>query len=217
MDRPQIPKKGSLELDLASRDDIGPAAEIYVRSFPRRVARLFPEVSQAQAFYRDFMELQWLAHRHSWFVARSEGRLAGFLILTAPETSLFRALFREGFAFRAALHALLGRYGYAPLGRIVKLVLAGEQKAPGVPPGCPHVSVVAVREGHTGEGIGSALLDMARASCGTACDRMWLNVESDNSGAIRLYERIGFRVVGSSAAELQMLWEFRAATAGAAK
>jgi mycothiol synthase len=58
-----------------------------------------------------------------------------------------------------------------------------------------HVSVVAVRLGSRGRGIGEALMrrsfwEFARRGL----DRVWLNVDSENeAGAVRLYERVGMR------------------------
>jgi mycothiol synthase len=56
-----------------------------------------------------------------------------------------------------------------------------------------HVSVVAVREGFRGRGIGESLLRRSFAIFARrGLARTWLNVDGDNdAGAVRLYERVG--------------------------
>jgi mycothiol synthase len=58
-----------------------------------------------------------------------------------------------------------------------------------------HVSVVAVRAGSRGRGIGEALLRRSfEAFARRGLGRVWLNVDSENeAGAVRLYERVGMR------------------------
>ena len=55
------------------------------------------------------------------------------------------------------------------------------------------VSNVAVYPGHRGRGIGGILLARAEQEASRAgCYSLVLDVETDNEGAIRLYERLGF-------------------------
>jgi ribosomal protein S18 acetylase RimI-like enzyme len=186
------------------------AARIFVRSFPRRALRLFRVEAPAVAFYRDLFELMRLAHGKTFFAARKGGELVGYLILTVPEMSLLRAAWREGFPLRVAWRALSGRYGYS-----FSLVVAALKAlcGGGSPPGerellrAPHVYVVVVGRQDTGTGIGSALIDQARAACQGRYRRIWLYVEVENAQAVRLYERIGFRIVRSDAAQHAMVWD----------
>ncbi len=68
-------------------------------------------------------------------------------------------------------------------------------------PGTFYVGALAVRVGHRGEGIGSKLLYKSRQgalAAGTA--RITVEVFSDNEGALRLYQRHGFRILNRCAA-----------------
>ena len=40
---------------------------------------------------------------------------------------------------------------------------------------------------------------------------MWLYVETDNVSAIRMYERIGFRILASDVSQHLMVWDFQPA------
>ncbi len=45
------------------------------------------------------------------------------------------------------------------------------------------------------QGVGSALLNAVReASCTAACTRLWLITTNDNLGALRFYQKYGFRL-----------------------
>jgi ribosomal-protein-alanine N-acetyltransferase len=59
-----------------------------------------------------------------------------------------------------------------------------------------HVMNVAVDPDLRGQGIGSALLDRLIADVGDPGARYTLEVRTSNTGAIRLYERFGFRSAG---------------------
>jgi ribosomal protein S18 acetylase RimI-like enzyme len=64
-----------------------------------------------------------------------------------------------------------------------------------------YISNVAVYPAHRGRGIGSLLIERARAEATKAhASRLILDVETDNPDAQRLYERLGFRVVNESPA-----------------
>ncbi len=188
------------------------AARIYVQSFPWRVRRWFGRQGPAIAFYRDLFELMRLAHGKSFLAARKQGELVGFLILTLPDTNLFRAACREGFCLRLAWHAIAGQYGYSfsLLAVALKGLTQGSyQQRPELLRG-PHVYVVVVRQQDTGKGIGSALIEQARTVCHGRYGQIWLYVEGDNAEAIRLYERIGFRIVESDPTQHAMVWNLPA-------
>ena len=59
-----------------------------------------------------------------------------------------------------------------------------------------------------GSGIGSALIERGREACAGEFRRMWLYVDHENTGARRLYARIGFHTVGSADEQDLMVWNF---------
>ncbi|MCW2495938.1 GNAT family N-acetyltransferase [Jatrophihabitans sp.] len=73
-------------------------------------------------------------------------------------------------------------------------------------PDLVHILDIAVLPTAQGRGIGTALLTAVLDEAGTAVQ---LSVAPDNP-ARRLYERLGFVVVGSGNADLLMLWRGRA-------
>ena len=62
-----------------------------------------------------------------------------------------------------------------------------------------YIQMVAVSPDARGRGIGSILLDEAqRRAHETGCVRLALDVDVQNTGAIRLYERLGYAITASS-------------------
>lgn len=60
-----------------------------------------------------------------------------------------------------------------------------------------RLTSVAVARAAARRGVGRALVEAAEAAAGRAgCDRMRLEVRADNVRAARLYEAIGYRVLG---------------------
>lgn len=211
-------EQGRIEYGLIEKDEIDGVAQIYLQTFPHRVRKWFHSADDAQQFYRDLMELMRLAYGRTFFAARHNNRLIGYLILTLPNRSLFLALLREGFILRVAAHALTGCYGFSfyTFGRALKALFAMRNaEMEGEPPESPHVYVIAVEKQFRGRGIGSALLQRARFACRESYNQMWLYVEVDNVSAIRLYERIGFQIVNSDSSQHLMVWDFKTSkTAG---
>ena len=206
------PEQGSIKYGLVEKMDMDAAARIYLKSFPRRVRKWFYKEHDAAHFYADLMELMRLAHGRTFFAARHNGQLIGYLILMLPNRSLFRALLREGFILRVVAHALSGCYGFSlsVLGRALKEFFFIRNARMGAEPSdSPHVYVVVVEKQYTRRGIGFALIEQARLTCRESFSQMWLYVETDNVGTIRLYERIGFRIVKSDPSQHLMAWDFK--------
>jgi ribosomal protein S18 acetylase RimI-like enzyme len=64
-----------------------------------------------------------------------------------------------------------------------------------LPPG-GYVNALAVFPGRQGRGIGKALLYAAEAITAEESPRMYLSVSETNQGAKRLYETVGYRLIG---------------------
>lgn len=131
------------------------------------------------------------SHEHAW-IAESEGRTLGML-LGYPGAVKSAEDPRTGFA----LLRLLGVDLLARLGTLLRTQSAigriGRDEY--------YVSNVAVDEAHRGRGVGTLLIARAAREAREAGARtVVLDVESDNSGARRLYERLGFRPVAETPA-----------------
>jgi ribosomal protein S18 acetylase RimI-like enzyme len=208
---------GGIEYGLVEKKDVDLAARIYRASFPRRVESWFHGNGQGAQFHRDLMDLMRLAYGQTFFVARSNGRLIGYLVLTLPNTRIFSGLFREIFALRACAHALTGRYGFSfsVFGRALGALFAvPTSKLRSQLSDSPHIYVLAVDRGYTGRGVGSALIDQASSACRPQFGRMWLCVDVENHGAIRFYQRFGFRIVETNPSQHVMVRVFDAAMLG---
>jgi ribosomal protein S18 acetylase RimI-like enzyme len=205
-------ESGAIEYRAIEKKELPDAVRIYLESFPARVSHLFRNERHAEQFYIDLMELMRLAHGRTFFAALHQGRLAGYLILTLPGRSLLAALFRERFILRVAARALMGRYGYSlsVFSRVLRgFFQTGNSEAERELSATPHIYVVAVEKRSAGRGIGSALVEQAGAACQGQFHRIWLNVERENTGAIRMYERIGFRILESDPLKNVMVWDFQ--------
>lgn len=80
---------------------------------------------------------------------------------------------------------------------VLRPLVALEHRAPGT----FYINGLAVRDGHRGNGIGSKLLYKSRRralTAGTA--RITVEVFAENAGALRLYQRHGFRILDRGAA-----------------
>jgi len=60
-----------------------------------------------------------------------------------------------------------------------------------------YIQTVCVAESARGQGIGSQLVDYAEARIGQVSPNVFLCVSSFNRGARRLYERMGYQLVGT--------------------
>lgn len=200
----------TVRLGVIEEAEVLEAASIYLHRFPQRVRTWFRRPDQALCFYADLFELMRLTHPGTFFAARLGERLAGYLILTRPEASLLRTVFGQWFLARAIWHAGTGRYGFSP--SLVWKALQSTRHPEAslvsrIADGTPHVYVVAVRPECSGRGIGTALLEQARLACTGRYREISLCVERDNGNAIRLYQRLGFRIAGSDEAEHVMVRE----------
>jgi ribosomal protein S18 acetylase RimI-like enzyme len=187
--------------------EIAPAAGLFVRAFPRIVRRLFADDGAARRFYADLLELMRRRHGETFFAARAEdGTLAGYLTLVPPGET--QAHWRQ--LARMCGRLLTGAYG-APL-RVVRRALSRALTTEPIEMRearrtYPLVYVVALDEAWTGRGVGTLLMDRARQACAGRWNGIWLLVERENDGAIRFYERQGFRRIAEHEGQLAMLWQ----------
>jgi ribosomal protein S18 acetylase RimI-like enzyme len=121
-------------------------------------------------------------------VAEIDGRVVG-LVVTVPGPEWPRRRVLTGVAI------LLGA-GLRRAWRVVRRGPFQELLVPPVPPDALHIVAVCVRPDRRGSGIGSRLLRHAIGEAETGrFGRVTLDVGSENAGAIRLYERLGFAAV----------------------
>jgi|SRR5581483_3457075 len=202
----------TIEYGAAMPGEMHAAARIYVENFPRRVEKWFVNNERATEFYVDLMELMRLAYGPTFFVARSNRQLIGYLVLTLPGAQIFSALFHERFMLRALAHALTGRYAYSPLllRRILSAFLAIPTAKLKNEPFAPQINVLTVSRDYWGRGIASALIEQASRHSSASFRWIWLYVDTDNTRAIQLYKHLGFQIVASNPMQFTMVKDFGA-------
>jgi len=95
-----------------------------------------------------------------------------------------------GYVLPEPTPADIAELGHLP--PVLRPIVALEQRASGT----FYVNALAVREGHRGNGIGSKLLYKCRQKALTArTARITAEVFEENEGALRLYQRHGFRLL----------------------
>lgn len=124
-------------------------------------------------------------------VAVRPARQRDLAAIVEIETAAFpRPWSRDTFAdilHRAGAELLVGVDGDAVVGYAVLVRATGEAE----------LANLAVSPAHRGRGVGEALLQHAtRTLVDHGVRRLYLAVRSSNTGAIRLYERFGFRGIG---------------------
>jgi predicted GNAT family acetyltransferase len=72
----------------------------------------------------------------------------------------------------------------------VLVAMAGERFHP---PGHTEISAVCTDDAHRGQGLGGRLVRAVAAGIRARGERPFLHVAGDNTGALRLYESLGFR------------------------
>ena len=130
-----------------------------------------------------------MSHEHVWF-AESDGVVLG---MVSGYSAAAHRQAKSGFLFRAAgIRAV----------RLVAVWLVARRLfdfMDRVPDGDWYLQAVAVDPAYRNTGIGSLLLDHAeRAAARTQSRRLALDVSVDNDRAIRLYERRGLEIAGTS-------------------
>ena len=131
------------------------------------------------------------SYEHAW-IAEEGGTVRGMLLGYTGAIKAAQDL-RTGLALLGALRAGLIRRLPALLRTQSTIGVMGRDEF--------YISNVAVYPAHRGKGIGSLLIERARAEATkTHASRLILDVETDNPGAQRLYQRLGFRVVNESPA-----------------
>jgi predicted GNAT family acetyltransferase len=106
----------------------------------------------------------------------------------SPEMLELTALTKPG-PFGTRTHELGYYVGIRDGGKLV--AMAGERLKV---PGHTEVSAVCTHPGHTGKGYAAALMKEVMRGIGERGETPFLHVRSDNSRAIAIYERLGFRI-----------------------
>jgi predicted GNAT family acetyltransferase len=105
----------------------------------------------------------------------------------APEMRALAELTQPG-PFHARTHTLGGFVGVRENGRLI--AMAGERLKP---PGFTEISAVCTHPDARGRGLAGKLMRYVAAGITARGEQLFLHVYPSNTGAIALYERLGFR------------------------
>lgn len=105
----------------------------------------------------------------------------------APEMRALAELTQPG-PFHARTHTLGGFVGVRENGRLI--AMAGERLKL---PGFTEISAVCTHPGAQGRGLAGALMRRVAAAIVARGEQLFLHVRPHNTGAIALYEKLGFR------------------------
>jgi GNAT superfamily N-acetyltransferase len=150
---------------------------------------------------------------HTW-VAEVDGVVAGYINGSIGADGMTRRRARcavcKGRLYAAVLGKVLtgyyrlGRDGWAHIARTVGAALRGEYPRADLRPYPAHLHIN-VTEGHRGLGLGRQLMQSClRQMSGLGVAGIHLNTTSLNSGAVVLYEKMGFQLLAS---RRSYLWE----------
>lgn len=166
--------------------DAGALARLWCITFEDKWRHIFGNAAEA------FLET-WLARDshvlEGTTVARQGGLIVGFMQVAIPTPS-------RSHNTRALWSSLYGHFGLVgALSRLLKLWVI--EHAPAPAPGDLRLKMLAVDPKWRGRGVATRLLGFAEDEARRiGKDRLVLEVIRDNAGAIRLYERQGFKREG---------------------
>ncbi len=188
-----------MQIRPAARENLAAAAEIYLRAFPDTLRDIGAE-NLAPAAVEDLFSICFQAEPEAVLVAEVEGRVVGYVICPAYPERIARVAVFRGYILRMAVRWAGGRYriglrGILQLARDKVAFWRGGR----IGGWCrARILSVAVHPDFRGRGIGRALVEAALdrlRRAGAGCVK--LEVRPTNIPAVRLYEKLGFRRVGS--------------------
>lgn len=182
-----------LDGDALSDSDVGVLARMHLMALPQSLVAVLGE-RYAGAFYR------YLAHSRDEIILLERGGESGLDILGACLVSACPETLHRRLALRTPL-LLYGLLSLTrlPLRSMVKQMFAGAASAPVRQPEGPEIILIFTRQAIRGQGLGTRLIGRTEAWLRSlGAERLLVKTQDrlDNQ-AIRFYEKLGFRRIGS--------------------
>lgn len=193
---------------LAQPADLPGVARVFMAAFPETMHHYFPHPPAPELVAEPFAVCL-AAEPEAFWVAEVAGQVAGYIFAPADAGRLWRVALCQGFPLRWLWRWATGRYRMG-LGSIPRLLASKvsfwrSARTPGWAAPARILSV-AVHPDHQGRGIGRRLCELALGRLDRlGAPQVRLEVRPDNTAALRLYERLGFRPVGT-ATDTQGTW-----------
>lgn len=183
----------------ARREDIGPAADLFRRSFEKSVRHYCGKRVPSPRVFVDLFGFLALAEPSGFRVAELDGRIIGYLVAVSSLWRLVRASATSPYLARAAFSVLSGAYGLSPasVGRLfLDKVRVGLSRKSGLT-GSGQILSLAVAPEVRRQGVARRLMAATlRWLLDKRVRRVRLEVRAENVAALRLYESMGFTVEG---------------------
>lgn len=191
---------GPVRIVPARRRDLQGIARVFSLAFEDTLRSIFGRMPPRRVF-RDVFSLCYRAEPSGLLVARSGLGVAGYVFAPSDMGRLYRAATLGGHLWQWLRHWLRGDYGFgwSPLRVLLldKYAFLRSSLETGPFPAARILSI-AVDPAFRGRGLGSALLQAALASLAKrGARRVRLEVRPENAAAVRMYEKAGFRRVGT--------------------
>lgn len=189
---------------LANRKDSSFVAEVFMLAFPDSVDHfvkdesLYPLIKE---FLSDLFALYYKSEKEAFFVCEIEGKIVGYALMPSGLNSLiskalFSSLVVKWFGILWRRRKIILHINIRDLFRD-KLTFWRSTLSSRHTRSKARVLSIAMHPDYQGYGIGSLLLDHGLKYLRTKSQRVQLEVRPENTPAIRLYEKFGFKVKGT--------------------
>jgi ribosomal-protein-alanine N-acetyltransferase len=193
-----------VEIRRAQQADLEAVAAIFHAAFPESVSHIWgadkpPALELTATLFALCLE----SEPEAFLAAEIEGSVAGYIFAPTQLSRIWRVAVRRGWVWRWMVGWVTGRYG---LGwRPVRLALANKVSFLRHAMWDKHradarILSLAVHPGFQGRGVASRLCEAAMQRFDRlAVKKVRLEVRPENTPAVKLYSRLGFKRVGSMA------------------
>lgn len=191
----------NISYDHATRSDLTEIARIFIRAFPESIEHYVGRPIPPDAL-RDVFAICLAAEPDAFFVARADGRVAGYVFAPSSFPRVVRTALRQGYLLGMFARWVSGRYGIGlhPVVIAAKnwLALLRESHEPTMHADARILSI-AVDPDFQGEGIGTGLMSTAMEYLlSKRVPAVRLEVRPENGPARHVYEKYGFKGVGET-------------------
>jgi len=188
-----------LEVGMLRASEIEAAASIFERAFEGSLDDLFGAARPLRSAVVDFFGFVHEVERECFFAGRVDGQLAGYCMSPSSMPRLWTRAFFGGYIIRWARRCLAGEYG---AGISIRNVFRDKLRYLIYPrnyaSGRAQILSIAVDERYRRRGLARAMLEASIEYLRSkGAGQVKLDVRPENSGALRLYEKLGFARVGS--------------------
>ncbi|MGB9812629.1 MAG: GNAT family N-acetyltransferase [Thermovenabulum sp.] len=193
--------------------DVESIAEVFLKAFEGSIKFFTPITSGIKRAFCALFTLLICTFKEGVMVAEEENKIVGYIVMADNVKRLWKEAFLSGFIFKFIINYFRGDYGVKIKDalRIVFNKLFFLRFEVNTASSAQLLSIGVLPECH-GKGIGKALLEKGMEYIRKkGIKRVKLEVRPNNTSAVKLYERFGFKVKGRTR-DLQgewliMVWE----------